>query len=492
MLSKSQYTRGVRCEKSLWLLKHGSGSRTPPDASAQTRFRHGIAVGNAAKGLFPGGLEIHFDPEDFPGMARQTSALIDQGVCTIYEATFFDSDGGRFARADIIHRDAENSAWDIYEVKSSTSVKPYHLDDAAFQWSLLSGELDLNRIYIAHINNAYVREGGLQLEQLFTLVDVTSEVMERQSFVQDRVNSFRKMIELEEPRVDIGDHCSAPYDCDFINHCWAHIPTPSVFNLYRLAAGKKFDLYEQGVITYDQLPSDLALNATQSRQVRTSSTKQPEVQPELLWEFLGSIKIPVSYFDFETIMEPIPQFDNQRPYDQIPFQYSLHVETESGEVSHKEYLADAEGDPRSELALRMLADFPNEGSIIAFNIGFERARIRELAALLPELSDRLTALNARFVDLVKPFRDGGYYHPDFLGSFSLKSILPAMFPDDTELRYQGLSVSEGSEAMEAFASLQQVTDPTEKEKIRDDLLAYCKLDTLAMVKIMQRLRELAS
>jgi hypothetical protein len=487
VLSKSQYIRGLQCHKSLWLYKNKSELRTPPDEKSKALFRVGDTVGDYAKNLFPGGTEIEFDPTDFNGMTRCTRELIVDGVDTLYEATFREA--GIFAMADILHK--TDDGWDMYEVKASTSVKPYHLDDASVQWYALSQVLGLNRAYIVHVNNQYERHGDIDVGQLLTIEDVTEIVQSRQTDIPKNVKILESMVKGEMPEVDIGPQCSDPYDCDFRDHCWAHVPEVSIFNLYRLWGSKKFDLYDRGILSYADIPEDYPLNEMQQRQVASSLTGEIIIDPPVIRRFLDRIQYPISFFDFETFQNPIPRFEGQRPYMQMPFQYSLHVMDERGGLSHHEFLGDHDSDPRRDLCESMLRHLPSTGSIVAYNQSFEIGRIRDLAGLFPDLEGELMTLIERFVDLVVPFREGGYYHPDFNGSFSIKSVLPAMFPDDPELSYKSLNIQDGGMASDTFANLYLLDDPSLLPAIRQDLLAYCKLDTLAMVRIWEKLKQIA-
>lgn len=484
LLSKSQYIRGLQCHKSLWLYKHKRELRSAPDSSAETLFNIGYTVGSYATDLFPGGVEIEFTPNDFDGMSRKTADLIEQGVETIYEATF--NENGIFAMVDVLHK--SNGKWNIYEVKASTTVKEYHRDDAAIQYYALSQVLDIGKIFLVHINNQYTRQGELDVCALFNMVDITDEVLEKQVEIKGTLNSFDAMLQSDMPAIDIGPHCSDPYGCDFHAHCWQDIPDYSVFNLYRMSGTKKFELYYGGIINFEDIPSDIDLTETQHFQVEASTNPEIRIDKTIIGEFLDTLEYPISFLDFETFQNAVPRFSDQRPYMQMTFQYSLQVMTDSGELSHEEYLGDENIDPRRELSERMLRHLPPRGSIMAYNQSFEKGRIKELAALFPDLRDELLSLLDRFVDLIAPFRRLGYYHPDFNGSFSIKSVLPALFPDDPELDYSRLEIHDGGMAMDTFANLHLLKDSNQREKIRKDLLAYCQLDTLAMVRIWEKLK----
>ena len=342
-LSKSQYIRGLQCPRSLWLYKKRPELRAKPDAAQEARFESGYEVGELAKGLFPGGVEIAFDPEDFEGMISKTRRLVAEGTEVIYEATFRER--GIFAMADILVREEEG--WVFYEVKSSTSVKEYHLDDAAIQWYALSGVLPLKRAAIVHIDNSYVRRGELEPEKLLKIVDVTNEVLSRQEAIPAKLKELEEVLASgEEPAVDIGPHCSDPFDCDFSDHCWAHVPERnSIFELYRMNGGKKFALYEEGILRLEEIPDDYPLNAVQRLQLETLRSGHPHIDREKIGAFLKKLRYPLNFFDFETFMEAVPRFDGERPYMQIPFQYSLHILQEDGTLEHREFLAREGSDP---------------------------------------------------------------------------------------------------------------------------------------------------
>jgi len=486
-LSKSQYIRGLQCHKSLWLYKNKPELRDTPDHQTQSAFNTGYQIGDLAKQLFPDGTEIEFDSSNFNGMIEKTKELIANGAEVIYEATF--KEDGIFAMADILVKNGDT--WDIYEVKASTKVKEYHINDTAIQWYALSKAINLNRAYVIHVNNQYVRNGELNIKELFTIEDITDLVQDKQYEIELNLDEMEQMLKCDMPDIDIGGQCSDPYSCDFRGHCWKHIPNPSVFNLYWMNGAKKFEMYYKGMITYDDIPSDFRLNDTQTLQINTAKTGKPYINKDIIKDFLETIVYPINFFDFETFQNAVPRFDRQRPYMQMPFQYSLHVLHVDGTLEHKEFLGDENSDPRNALITQMLDDITPTGSIVAYNQSFEMSRIRELATFNQDRKDELLALNERFVDLIVPFRRRGYYHPNFNGSFSIKSVLPAMFPNDDELDYKKLgSVQNGGDAMDTFANLHLLKDKSKLDKTKEDLLAYCRLDTLAMVRIWEKLHKI--
>ena len=486
-LSKSQYIRGLQCHKSLWLYKHNPELREV-DSQSESLFNTGYQVGDLAKELFAGGVEIEFDSQNFDSMIQKTKELIANGTEVIYEAAF--KEDGIFAMADILVKNGDG--WDIYEVKASTGVKEYHINDTAIQWHALSRAIKLNHAYVVHINNSYIRYGNLDIKELFAIEDITDIVLERQEEIPSNLIEMEEMLQGNIPDIDIGGHCSSPHGCDFWGHCWKHISNPSVFNLYRMRGSKKFELYYKGIVSYDDvIEKSISLNKTQRLQVQSYKDGNLTVDKPIIKEFLDTIEYPINFFDFETFQNAIPRFDNQRPYAQMPFQYSLHILHEDGTLKHKEFLGDENSDPRLSLIKQMLEDITPTGSIVAYNQSFEIGRIEDLANYAPLYEKELLALNERFVDLIVPFRKKGYYHPDFNGSFSIKAVLPAMFPNDDELDYKKLrSIQNGGDAMDTFANLHLLKDKSKLDDVKKDLLAYCRLDTLAMVRIWEKLREI--
>lgn len=485
MLSKSQFIRGVQCPKSLWLLKRKPELRSIPEKS-EGRFEQGFSIGALATQLFPGGKLVDFDNAKLSKMADVTRELIDSGETTIYEATFIVN--GIFASIDILHRD--ESGWHIYEVKASTRVKDVQILDAAVQYFSVNEVLPIHTVNVIYVNNKYVYHEELDLNALFNVQDITENVIERGEEVKQHKQLLENLVKSpEEPDVAIGNQCHSPYSCDFSVYCRKDVPEPSVFNLYRMGTSTKYKLYHSGISTYQQAKDSAKLNVKQLVQVESYLNNQVQIDTKKIGEFVDRVVYPISYFDFETFNEAIPRFNGQRPYMQMPFQYSLHIEQVSGEVTHKEFLGDEYSDPRELLIQSMLRDLPETGSIMAFNQSFEIARIKELANDFPEYKVPLLALIPRFVDLIVPFRNLGYYHPEFHGSFSIKSVLPAMFPNAPDLDYKSLSIQNGGMAMDTFANLSRLKNESERAEIREALLAYCKLDTWAMVKIYRALKE---
>ena len=486
-LSKSQYIRGLQCHKSLWLYKNNPELRKTADQQTESLFNTGYTVGELAKELFPHGVAIAFDASNFKGMIEKTKGLIANGTEVIYEATF--SENGIFAMVDILVKNGD--AWDMYEVKASTQVKEVHTNDTAIQWYALSHTLNLHKAYIVHINNQYIRKGALDVKALFSVEDTTERVIDKQENIKAELLKMERMLDGDVPDIDIGKHCDDPYSCDFSSHCWKHVPKEnSVFDI-SYAMGKQWTLYYQGILSIDDVPEDFSFGKNATLQIAQHKSQEVIINKPKIKAFLDTIKYPINFFDFETFQNAIPRFDNQRPYAQMPFQYSLHILHEDATLEHKEFLGDENSDPRELLAKQMLKDITPIGSIVAYSQGFEKGKIRDLAELLPTFRGDLLALNERFIDIAHPFQYKHYYHPKFNGRYSIKIVLPTLFPNDDALDYKKLgSIQNGGDAMDTFANLHLLKDKSKIAEIKKDLLAYCRLDTLAMVRIWEKLGKL--
>ena len=486
-LSKSLYTRGLQCQKSLWLKKHKKEVLTPPNSSAQAIFENGNIVGDLACKLFPNGVEIPYENTTFQDKITLTQDYINQGYENIYEATFeFD---GILIMVDILN--IKDNRVILNEVKSSTNIKNVYLHDASIQYYVLNGlGYYVKQVNVIHINNNYVRGEELDINQLFCIVNITNEVLELQSNIKNNLEIFRKTLSKDiEPTIDIGTHCSSPYSCDAVDYCWNHIPKYSIFDISRLNSKKKFELYQNGILEFSQIENIDSFSISQQVQIISEKQNRTIINKEAIKEFLESLTYPIYHLDFETFQQAIPEFVGLSPYQQIPFQYSLHIEYKDGTLEHKEFLANEGIDPRAQIAKRLVEDIPSNVTVIAYNMGFEKGVIGKLAGLFPNFSLNLMAIHDNCHDLMTPFQKKDYYTPTMKGSYSIKYVLPSLVPE-FENAYKELDlIHNGGEAMEAFANLSKIDDVDLKQRYRDSLLEYCKLDTLAMVKVLGKLKE---
>lgn len=488
-LSKSRYTKGIQCPKMLWMDLH---MRDKFDESVlnQAVLETGSMVGDVAMGYFGDFVEVPYDPSDWSGAIALTRELLAAGTPSICEATFaYD---GNLCMVDILRVEADGVH--IVEVKSSTHINDIYYHDMAYQtWVLVRCGLNVKSVSLMHLNNAYVREGELDLQQLFVVEDCTDEVFAMQGDVGEMIAYLKDFASQEnEPDTGIGAQCKSPYECGYRGWCWQHVPTPSIFDLNHIQLRKALEYYKDGVASIaDAVEAGIRLNPRQEVQAEAElEDRGVIVDMAAVRRFLDTLSFPLYFLDFETFMPAIPLFDGTKPYQQIPTQYSLHILREpDGVLEHREFLAEAGMDPRRAVAEHLVDDIPAGVCTLAYNMGFEKGRIKELADAFPDLAEHLLSINEGMRDLIVPFRDGSYYARAMGGSNSIKAVLPALFPDDPELDYHALDgVHDGSEAMDAFARMAEM-GPEEAALIREQLLRYCELDTLAMVKIWQKLCE---
>ena len=287
------------------------------------------------------------------------------------------------------------------------------------------------------------------------------------------------------PNIDIGTHCSYPYDCNFKSHCWKHIPEYSIFDLSRLNKKIKWSLYNDRHIEIKDLPIDTKLSDSQKIEIDSYINQTEIINKSKIREFVKSLSNNIYHLDFETYQSAVPPFNGLKPYQQIPFQYSAHYEN-NGTIEHCEFLADPSHDSREAFVKALINDMNKEGDILVYNIGFERGRLNELIRILPKYQAQLEAIIDRMKDLMIPFKEKWYYVPAMKGSFSIKYVLPALVPS---LSYDNLEINNGSSASSTYANLHTLSDLDQINQTRKNLLEYCKLDTLAMVKILEVLRS---
>jgi predicted RecB family nuclease len=446
-------------------------------------FDEGTHVGEVARTCVPGGTLIDLPYNAYDERIKATEAALQHRTPVIYEASFRASQV--FVSVDILDNRPEGAS--VIEVKSTTRVKEQHLPDVAVQAHVVrrSG-VEASRLEIMHLNRACAYP---DLSNLFTRADVTEQSQDALETMPVVIHDQLAMLAGPLPEVAVGEHCTKPYECPFMARCWPALPPHHVSTLY--SAGRRaLLLEEQGYATIHDLPEDIPLRAIQDRQRRAVQTGQLIVEPGLAVA-LRAFQPPLAFLDLETVGLPIPVWNGCHPWDQVPVQFSCHVEDVGGRVTHHEWLAEGPGDPRPALAERLIRASEPARSVVAYNAGFERGCLMRMADALPALAAPLRRVADRLVDLLPVVRNH-VYHPDFGGSFGLKSVLPAMVPT---LRYDTLAISDGETAsLELERLLFQAAEltPDAKAQLRGDLLRYCGQDTWGLVKLLERLRHLAT
>ncbi|MCU0822220.1 MAG: DUF2779 domain-containing protein [Spirochaetes bacterium] len=485
ILSKTTFIRGMQCQKSLYLNKYHPELRDEVSDDTRDILQRGIDIGVLARGIFPGGINCAPPvPGNYEESVKKTEYAITNGVEVIYEAAFIYDDV--LCLLDILVK--KNGRWRACEVKSSVRISDTYITDAALQYYVITGSgLELENFYIIYINSEYVRHGDIELNRLFISKSIKKLINKDQYNIKANIDMFKTVLSGNTtPDVDIGEHCTRPHVCDFRGHCWSHIREYSVFNIPQIGY-KAFSLYRKGFVNIEDIPDDFPLNEAQKLQISCHRSGKPHIDREAIKLFLNSISYPIYFMDFETFMPAIPLFDNSRPYQFIPFQYSLHYMTDkNGELTHYEFLADTGTDPRLEFIERLIVDTLRIGDILVYNRGFETARLTELANMFPRYQHEIKEIISRIKDLMIPFQKKYYYTPEMKGRYSIKYVLPALI---SEMSYNGMKISHGREAMNAFESLQYETDKTKIAATREALLEYCKMDTFALVKLLGKLEE---
>lgn len=494
-LSKSKYCAFWQCPKMAWLNKYRPEEKIIDD-SVTARMEAGTEVGELARSLFGECVDVTVQNEnglDLSAMLLRTQEEMSKETPVICEAAFVYE--GLYCAVDILKKG--KGGWAIYEVKSSTqNDSPVYMADIAYQKYVLENcGVTVEGTYLVCLNNEYVFDGTLKVQELFKITDVSEDIISEEEQIAETITLAEQILNSEaEPNIDLSVNCNSPYPCAFWQYCSKHVPKPSVFDLYRMQFKKKIEYYREGLISYEALfKSKQIKNAKQLRQIAFElEDKGTYIEIESIQAFLDTLSYPIYFLDFETMQPVIPQYVGTTPYQQIPFQYSLHyIEEANGELKHKEFLAESGVDPRRMLAEQLCADIPMDVCVTAYNKAFECSRIKELAEVYPDLAEHLLNIEENIKDLLVPFQSGYYYNRAMGGSFSIKSVLPAIFSNDPILDYHNLEdVHNGSEAMSIFPKIKDM-QPVEQERARRNLLKYCELDTYAMVKVWEELVRVA-
>jgi len=483
-LSKSRYQYGLQCQKRLWLECYRRELADSIDEAKQAIFDQGHRVGELARERFPGGDLVAEDYTQSTAALRTTADLIASGSPCLYEAALIYDDV--LVRPDILLR-AADGRYDLIEVKSTSRVKPEHVTDAGVQTYVVEGAgSPVARTCVMHLNTDYVYQGGAyDLNGLFSLVDVTAEVRDYLPEVPDRLREMKAMLAGECPERMIGMHCSAPYDCGFIGHCHSFLPDFPVTEIPRIKADVLDQLLMDGIYGIHDVPPDYpALSPAQRNACDLIQSGEPRFGAGLS-AALAALAYPVHFLDFETYMPALPLFPGTRPYQTLPAQWSCHTLNAGGTLEHADFLHQDRSDPRLPFVKSLLAALDGQGSIVVYS-SYEKTRLSALAEELPDLAAAIEAIKCRLVDLEKVIK-AHVQHPDFHGRSSLKFVMPALVDG---LSYDGSAIQNGGVAALRYeaAILGELPEP-ERQQIFADLRAYCAIDTLGLVRVVEELRR---
>lgn len=482
-LTKSRFVKGQRCPKALYLHTYSRELQTPLTPLEEKNRLAGKEVGQVAREVFPNGILIETLNKE--KALKETQDAISNKTLTLYEPAFRFKD--TFIRIDILTRKTPNDPWSLYEVKATTynkckkEQKEEYRNDIGFQvWVLQQLNMPLDRISLMHLNRDYRH---LDTGDLFAYEDYSQEILPVLSTLDTSLSNLKSILSSsEEPCLSIGSFCEKPRTCPFKKYCWKNIPQPSLFNIPRCT--KKWSLYEKGLISIDSLSLSDFTSDNHKRVLQCYKNNNRYFNQKTVLDLLNLYKYPLIFLDFESIDFPIPKFPKTKPYQHIPFQFSCHIQKEKKSViDHYEFLFDSNTDPRRKFVESLIKTVPEKGSIIVYHKPYEETRLKELMEEFPEYKDSLISLINRLVDLKVIFTKGIFY-PEFLGSFSIKKVAPAILGEKAS--YKNLEIGDGIEAMLAYKKLIALPpNSTEKNILKKSMLEYCKQDTLLMVQLYE-------
>lgn len=493
-ISKSDYMLFLRHPAWLWLKKHTPEKLPPIDEDTQAIFDAGYLFETYAEKLFPDALKLEYERGDYSSyknLTARTREAINSGTATIMQGRF-EADN-LTCISDILVKVGDNT-FDLYEIKSSTAPRPEHEPDLAFQLEVIEQNgYNVQKCFVVHVNNEYIKNGEVKADELVKITDVTEKVKRLKRFTEInikealKVAQSKKCPDISPANVKLGSFS----DWLAIYKTLADIEEYSIYHLCSPGASKIGELEAMGIKRICDIPDNFLLNEKQRGQVQATKYNQVFVDKLRIKEFLKTLKFPLYFLDYETLSSVVPYFDGLGPYKQLPFQYSLHVlDKPNGKLKHYEYLHSDNSNPIDPLTKALKSQIGDKGTVLVWYEGFEKSCNDLMGKIKPEYEKFYKQLNDRVIDLMAPFANGAYVHKDFFGSASIKKVLPALIP---ELSYKDLDIQQGGAAQRLW--MEAVLDGKregEKDKILSDLKKYCELDTLAMVKIYEFLVKLIS
>jgi hypothetical protein len=477
-LTKSKYMKGEQCQRLLWFADR----KQLPESSLmeQHRFSQGPVFEKYVKQLYPKGVEL--GDLDFNENIEKTKELVND-TKLIFEAGFKVDE--LFIRADILEPNGDG--WNLYEIKASSDEKKLkiYFPDLAFQkYVIEKAGLTIKKCFVLKLNKEYVKNGEIEAEKLVEKHDVTENV-ELVGNIEENAQKYLETIKEEnEPPITISVNCNKPYECSLKAHCWGTLPTNNVLHLTNWRQYWKF--FHQGIIDMKDIPKEEELKPKDEAIRKAALSCKVVVAKEEIKNFMKTLEYPLYHFDFETFDTAVPIYDKSRPYQKIPFQYSLHIQHEDGKLEHFEYLADGKEDPRIKLLEQLKEEIEGKGSVVVFNKSFEKGVLTKLAEDFPEHKDWINKLLGRIVDLAVPFQNFHYYCPTQKGKYSIKKVLPAI----TGKGYDNLEINNGGDASILYYNSHIAKKEEVNDKLRQNMLNYCGLDTEAMVWIVDELNKL--
>lgn len=497
VISKSEFMMFLKHPAWLWLKKYDKEKLPLPDEDLQALFDEGILFESYAEKLFPSAVKLGYkNGNDFSGtkyyaLPALTAEEFEKGTEIILQGRV--EVDNLTSISDVLEKVGDRT-YNLYEIKSSTSIKPEHIPDLAFQTIVLEkAGLSVRKMFVLHVNNKYVRRGEIEPSDITEKSDVTDEVRENLEETRENIiNAFKILKKKEMPDLSPRHlkQCGETLGewLGIFQAIKGELPRYSIYKLCSSDPKTIAWLEDDGIELLSEIPLDCPLTVKQLRQVEATRSGIQHINNEEIRNFLDALEYPLYFLDYETMAGVIPAFDGYRPYQQIPFQYSLHILNKpGGTLVHKEYLHTDNSDPAPSLLEHLENDFAGKGSVISWFMTFEKNRNTEMGKMRPKYEKFLSGLNERMVDLMTPFSKGWFVDKDFFGKASIKLVLPALLP---EFSYKALNITHGGQAQRAWMQVVlEGKDPEKKEKIMNDLREYCSLDTYAIYAIFNYLRE---
>jgi hypothetical protein len=478
-LSKSQYCKGIKCLKNVWLYNHKKELADEPSEFQAILFKQGQEVGELATSYFPNGELIDEGYKDPEGAIKHTLEAVKRKVPAIFEAAFISEN--ILIRVDVLRMNDDGSV-DLIEVKSTSSLKKQHYDDVLEKLGY-----KVRSSFLMHLNKKYLRKGDLSVKDLFVLEKLGDELDAAYAKIPHELEMIWATLKhTKDPDELIGSKCNNPYECEFKGHCWKDVSGASIHRLTRISDKKRHQLLDDGLELLTDIPANFKLSDNQSIQVKATKDKEPVISQAPIEKHLKELRFPLYFFDLESVSFAIPPYDGTYSYLHLPFQYSVHIqEGEEAQVSQTEFLHTSNTDPRRAFAESLCQKIGDSGSVIVYHASYERGRLEHLAEIFPDLAQKFQNIISRLWDLETPFAKRWYCDREFEGSSSIKKVLPVFVP---ELSYDDLDIQNG--ALAGIRYTEMISGNTKCESARDALLKYCERDTLAMVRILDELLKI--
>lgn len=496
-LSKSDYMLFLRHPAWLWLKKFEKEKLPSVDDSLQAIFDAGYEFESYTEKLFPEGIRLGFgNYQEYLSLPQKTKNALDEGVSTIFQGRF--EVDNLTCIVDVLDR-VDGDTFDLIEIKSSTRAKPEHNYDLAFQVIVLEKSgYKIRNISVIHANKDYVRDGDIDPDKLVAKTDVTEKVRELIDLTNDQIKKAFEVLSQKtvpdiSPRfVNKVGVPSVQWFTDWLDVYKGIKPDLDPYSIYFLSypnADQIEKLEDEGIELIRDIPNKLALRPRQLSQIQTTKNDKRIIEKEKIKEFLDTFEYPLYFFDYETFSSVIPYFDGNRPYGDYPFQYSLHIlDSPDAKLRHEEYIHQENSNSMPKLLEKLKQDIGGSGTVLTWNMSYEKGCNDRMAELYPEHKEFLKNLNDRINDLMSPFSQMWFVDKGFFGSASVKNVLPVLAP---ELSYKELDVSDGLFARRIWTqTILEDKNQDKKEKIMSDLSKYCTLDTYGMVRILEELRKI--